>query len=107
MINIKRILCPTDLSAHSGKAVRYAASLARAHEAELIFFHCTPDSDVGEAIVEQALVENVDLIVMRSRRRPPCPVLVARPLRPNPANSVTPEILSNEYGRTSSRTTSR
>jgi nucleotide-binding universal stress UspA family protein len=122
MIDIKRILCPTDLSPHSGKAVRYASSLARAHEAELMFFHCTNaidgeeklkafvlkhigggDSswrlitatagDAGEAITMQAQVENVDLIVMRSRRRPhraallgstaetvcrsaPCPVLV-------------------------------
>ena len=122
MINIKRILCPTDLSPHSGKAVRYAAALARAHEAELIFLHCTPDIDgeeklrlsvleelpsidagwrliavtavdVGEAIMMQAQVDSADLIVMRSRRRPhraallgstaesvcrsaPCPVLV-------------------------------
>ena len=120
MINIKRILCPTDLSPLSGKAVRYALALARAHDAELILFHCTPDiggeeklpasvsehirpsdarlivaaaDDVGEAIMMQAQVENVDLIVMRSRRRPhraallgstaesvcrnaPCPVLV-------------------------------
>jgi nucleotide-binding universal stress UspA family protein len=122
MINIKRILCPTDLSPHSGKAVRYALALARAHDAEVIFFHCTLDldgeekltasvskhldpadthwrviattaTDVGEAIMLRAQVENVDLIVMRSRRRPhraallgstaesvcrsaPCPVLV-------------------------------
>ena len=122
MINIKRILCPTDLSAHSGKAVRYSLALARAHDAEVIFFFCTADSDgekslrvsvlehiepsdtrwrvvtttatdVGEAIMMQAQVENIDLIVMRSRRRPhraallgstaetvcrsaPCPVLV-------------------------------
>lgn len=122
MINIKRILCPTDLSPHSGKAVRYAVALARAHEADLIFFHCELNgggeeklrmavleqvpaidsrwrlvavtaSDVGEAIMMQAQVDNVDLIVMRSRRRPhraallgstaesvcrsaPCPVLV-------------------------------
>lgn len=122
MINIKRILCPTDLSPNSGKAVRYALALARAHEAELIFFYCTPDADgkdkleasvlehinpadgrwrlavasgddIGEAIMVQAQLENIDLIVMRSRRRPhraallgstaesvsrgaPCPVLV-------------------------------
>lgn len=102
--------------------MRYALALARAHEAELIFFHCTAESDgkqklrasvlrhinasdsrwrlvtaaaddVDEAIMMQAQVENVDLIVMRSRRRPhraallgstaesvcrsaPCPVLV-------------------------------
>lgn len=120
MMNIKRILCPTDLSPHSGKTVRYAVALALAHEAELIFFHCTPDidgeeklkesllehidpsaarlivanaDDIGEAIMMKAQLEAVDLIVMRSRRRPhraallgstaesvcrgaPCPVLV-------------------------------
>jgi nucleotide-binding universal stress UspA family protein len=122
MISINRILCPIDMSPHSGSAVRYAVTLARAHEAELILLHCTDatnaqqavtasvkeyidpsDSnwrlivtcvdDVGEEIMSQAQVEKVDLIVMRSRRRPhraallgstaesvcrnaPCPVLV-------------------------------
>ena len=120
MITIKRILCPTDLSPSSGKAMRYALALARAHEAQLMFFHCGPEvdseeklrasvsehtgtsdarlivtaaDDIGEAIMMQAQAENVDLIVMRSRRRPhraallgstaesvcrnaPCPVLV-------------------------------
>lgn len=128
MINIERILCPTDLSPYSGNAVRYALALARAHDAELILLHCTtsgdgdeelgllesslqenlnpsdlsgarwraiaaPAEDVGEEIMRQAQFEKVDLIVMRSRRRPhraallgstaesvsrsaPCPVLV-------------------------------
>ena len=99
MISIKRILCPTDLSPHSGDAVRYALALSRAHEAELILLHCTDDpdgeeklttsvlehidasdsrcrlviapaEDVGEEIIVQAQVANADLIVMRSRRRP-------------------------------------
>ena len=122
MINIKRILCPTDLSPYSGNAVRYALALARAHDADLILLHCTarldgkeelqnsvldyidpsdqrcrlviaPADHVDEQIMTQAQVERVDLIVMRSRRRPhraallgstaesvsrsaPCPVLV-------------------------------
>jgi nucleotide-binding universal stress UspA family protein len=128
MINIKRILCPTDLSPHSGNAVRYALALSRAHDAELILLHCTngpgteeelgvletsllehinpanpigsrwravvaPADDIGEEIMTYAQAERVDLIVMRSRRRPhraallgstaesvcrsaPCPVLV-------------------------------
>jgi len=122
MINIKRILCPTDLSPYSGNAVRYAMALARAHDAELILLYCTDDLDgkellldsvfeyidpsdsrcrlmiapadhVDEEIMKQAQVECVDLIIMRSRRRPhraallgstaesvsrsaPCPVLV-------------------------------
>ena len=122
MINIKRILCPTDFSPYAGSAVRYALALARAHNAELILLHCTdsldekkelldsvidqidpsdarrrlivtPADHVDEQIMMQAQVERVDLIVMRSRRRPhraallgstaesvcrsaPCPVLV-------------------------------
>ena len=102
--------------------MRYALALSRAHEAELIFLHCTdevggedrlaasvmehiepsdsrwrfaiaPTGDIDEEIMAQALQRNVDLIVMRSRRRPhraallgstaesvcrsaPCPVLV-------------------------------
>jgi nucleotide-binding universal stress UspA family protein len=128
MINIERILCPTDLSPYSGTAVRYALALSRTHDAELILLHCTtgadndeelgllessllehvnpsdlagarwralvaPAEDVGEEIMRQAQFEKVDLIVMRSRRRPhraallgstaesvsrsaPCPVLV-------------------------------
>jgi nucleotide-binding universal stress UspA family protein len=128
MINIKRILCPTDLSPYAGSAVRYALALSRAHDAELILLHCTdgtdtdeelgllessileqmdpadlngarwrvvvaPPNHVDEQIMTQAQVERVDLIVMRSRRRPhraallgstaesvcrnaPCPVLV-------------------------------
>ena len=128
MINIKRILCPTDLSPYAGNAVRYALALARAHGAELILLHCINDADsdeelgllessllehvnpsdltgvrwraivapadhVDEEIMARAQVERVDLIVMRSRRRPhraallgstaesicrsaPCPVLV-------------------------------
>ena len=122
MINIKRILCPTDLSPYSGNAVRYALALARTHDAELIVLHCTdspagveelqnsvrgyvdptftrcrfivaPADRVDEEIMAHAQAERVDLIVMRSRRRPhraallgstaesisrtaPCPVLV-------------------------------
>jgi len=44
---------------------------------------------------------NVDRVLRQS----PCPVLVARPLRPTPVNHVTSGILINEYGRASSRTT--
>lgn len=122
MINIKRILCPTDLSPHSGDAVRYALALSRAHDAELLLLYCTndvdgedklaasvldhiepsdsrwrlviaPTGDIDEEIMAQAQQRHVDLIVMRSRRRPhraallgstaesvcrsaPCPVLV-------------------------------
>ena len=122
MTSIKRILCPTDLSPYSGNAVRYALALARAHDAELILLYCTDNLDgkellldsvlehidpsdsrcrlviapvdhVDEEIMRQAQVECVDLIIMRSRRRPhraallgstaesvsrsaPCPVLV-------------------------------
>ena len=99
MINIKRILCATDLWPHSGDAVRYALALSRAHDAELFLLHCTddvdgeeklaasvsdyldpsdsrwhfviaPGDDIDEEIMSQAQQRNVDLIVMRSRWRP-------------------------------------
>ena len=59
MINIKRILCPTDLSPHAGDAVRYALALARAHEAELILLHCTDDVD-GEYKLTTSVLEYID-----------------------------------------------
>jgi len=109
-MTIKRILCPTDLTAESDEALRYALALTRAYDAKLIVFHCTPDpsgtalvngeakalleqsliphlgpadmmnldwqgivrqdEDPGKAISEEAAEHQVDLIVMRSRRRP-------------------------------------
>jgi len=109
-MTIKRILCPTDLSAESDEALRYALALTRAYDAKLIVFHCTPDTpgtalangeakalleqsliphlgagdlmnldwegvvgqdeDPGKAISDHAAEHKVDLIVMRSRRRP-------------------------------------
>jgi len=129
------ILCPTDLTADSDEALRYAIALSRAYSAELILLHCdvvgdelshrgahdqaaaaikealikhsgstgvagldwkslvVNCDDAGAAIAREAAAYGVDLIVMRSRRRPhraallgstaesvsrtaPCPVLV-------------------------------
>jgi nucleotide-binding universal stress UspA family protein len=134
-MKIECILCPTDLSADSDEALRYAIALSRAYHAELLLLHCdltndglaTPNDhdeavqairkalerhsgsadlvgldwrslivncdDTGAAIAREAARYDVDLIVMRSRRRPhraawlgstaesvsrtaPCPVLV-------------------------------
>ena len=134
-MKIECILCPTDLTADSDEALRYAIALSRAYNAELILLHCDSIGDgnaiagaqeeaadairaalqkhsgsedlseldwkslvitcddTGEAIAREAARYKVDLIVMRSRRRPhraallgstaesvsrtaPCPVLV-------------------------------
>ena len=143
MINVKGILCPTDLTSESDEALRYGVALAFMHGAKLYLLYCKesrsgdngresspaihdPESlftaslaphlglssfrdfdwqglvlegveNVGEAIVKEAGKHQVDLIVMRSRRRPraavllgstaetvcrtaPCPVLVTHPL---------------------------
>ena len=144
MIKIRRILCPTTLSAESDEALLYALGLARAYDAQLTVCYAASknelsgagrvgaelsyatshgrvrelfegsllkylppvtfvnldwqaivveEDDVGEAITRTAAEQGVDLIVMRSRRRPhraavlgstaesvsrkaPCPVLV-------------------------------
>jgi nucleotide-binding universal stress UspA family protein len=66
MINIKRILCPTDLSPYSGNAVRYALALARSHDAELIVLHCT-DNPAGEEELQNSVREYVDPSFSRCR----------------------------------------
>jgi nucleotide-binding universal stress UspA family protein len=133
-MRIKRILCPTDLTADSETALRYGVALARAYEAQFIQMYCqnsangnsdgVPEKpaevmeqallkhadqdelktlgwqsvvygcdDPGDCITREAAKSGVDLIVMRSRRRPhraallgsvaesvcrtaPCPVMV-------------------------------
>ncbi len=135
MIQIKRILCPTDLSPQSDAALQYAVTLARTYQAQLSICHCVPpnffvdeadreryrtkfeaaislythgaealphcegviiEEDPASGIPKTAATRSVDLIVMRSRRRPlaaallgstaeavcrtaPCPVLVTHP----------------------------
>lgn len=155
VIRLKRILCPTDLSAESDEGLRYGVALARAYNAELELVYCGDvardgkilsagaapintnavfeeslaqhlkpgeasrlgwqgivvdySGDPGEEIVRIAGEQRVDLIVMRSRRRPraaallgstaervyrtaPCPVLVTHPQEREWVNSATGEI---------------
>jgi nucleotide-binding universal stress UspA family protein len=53
VINIKRILCPIDLTPHSGNGLRYGLALARAYEAELVLLHC--ESGVHSGRTQQQL----------------------------------------------------
>lgn len=48
MINIKRILCPTDLTAESGQALRYSVALASAYGSELFLCH-RPEAEIVQA----------------------------------------------------------
>ena len=141
MPNVKRILCPLDMSPGSAESVRYGLALARAYQAELHLCHCVEGATAGnsrsqastgqiraaltdmlkahlgegdfagvvwkvsvveggghpsDAISKVAAESGIDLIVIRSRRRPraaallgstaealcrtaPCPVLVTHP----------------------------
>src|SRR4029079_4318618 len=155
MINIQRVLCPTDLTSESDEALRYAVALASTYGAKLFLLYCkegdsgangkagtAADHDaeplftaslaphlglnsfrdfdwqglvvknvenIGEAIVTEAGKHQIDLIVMRSRRRPraavllgstaetvcrmaPCPVLVTHPLEREWVGLTTGEI---------------
>jgi nucleotide-binding universal stress UspA family protein len=49
MIDIKRILCPTDLTIDSDQALRYALALTRAYEAKLITCYCPDDDEIASA----------------------------------------------------------
>jgi nucleotide-binding universal stress UspA family protein len=64
MIEIKRILCPTDLTADSDQALRYALALARGYEAQLTLCYCTdsvqgaPDAYTPAGAIQQAELTN-------------------------------------------------
>ena len=45
MININRILCPTDLSREADAALRYAVALARVYKAKLSLIYCTESAE--------------------------------------------------------------
>jgi len=60
-MRIERILCPTDLTVESETALRYASTLARAYEAQLILMYCQPDSpDTSDATVPSNAAELLD-----------------------------------------------
>lgn len=60
-MRIERILCPTDLTVESETALRYASTLARAYEAQLILMYCQPDSpDKSDATVPSNAAELLD-----------------------------------------------
>ena len=48
MIEIKNILCPTDLSAESSEALRYALALTSAHKAKLTLLYCRKPGSIVE-----------------------------------------------------------
>jgi nucleotide-binding universal stress UspA family protein len=50
-MRIERILCPTDLTGDSEAALRYAATLARAYDAELKLMYCQAESASPQSIV--------------------------------------------------------
>ena len=45
MIKLSRIVCPTDFSATSSRAVDYAATMADSFDAELVLLHVIPTMD--------------------------------------------------------------
>jgi nucleotide-binding universal stress UspA family protein len=48
MINVSRILCPTDLTTESDEALRYAIALACAYKAKLMLLYCREPGSVVE-----------------------------------------------------------
>src|SRR5687767_11141828 len=54
MQNIKRILCPTDLSPESDDALRYAVALASAYNAKLFLLYCSEGNSGGNEIGKAA-----------------------------------------------------
>jgi nucleotide-binding universal stress UspA family protein len=65
MISIKCILCPTDLSAESDAALRYAIALARTYQARLLVCHCLAASTPIDDAMREEIKERVEASVRR------------------------------------------
>ena len=58
MLNINRILCPTDLTLNSDQAVGYALALARAYGAKITFCYCASRNEIATvAAIQKSEVE--------------------------------------------------
>ncbi len=64
-MTIKRILCPTALTAGSDGALRFALALARAYDAKLIAFHCKPANGNGVLAQREVKVSLEESIFQR------------------------------------------
>jgi nucleotide-binding universal stress UspA family protein len=70
MIDIKRILCPIDLSTDSDQALRYALALARAYEARLITcYRPTAGDDSAKALAQHKDEEQLKAVFEHSLLR--------------------------------------
>jgi nucleotide-binding universal stress UspA family protein len=145
MIKLDRILCPTDLSAESDEALRYAVALARAYRAKLFLLHCSESDslpeiedgekmrsqmnrvfaeslvphlglatmkqlnwegivrdnvyNIGTAIVQEVATHHIDLVVMRSRRRPRAAVLLGSTAEAVCRNAFCPVLVTHPRER--------
>src|ERR1044072_8371924 len=54
-MRIERILCPTDLTADSEAALRYATTLGRAYDAQLTLMYCQSESASPESSIANPL----------------------------------------------------
>jgi nucleotide-binding universal stress UspA family protein len=63
MLEIKRILCPTDFSAESDAALQYAISLARTYQAKLLICHCREDTSLIDVAAHEGFERRIESAV--------------------------------------------
>ena len=61
-MKIKRILCPIDLTADAGQALRYAVALSRAYEAELVLLYCDQSASLNLPAAGTTAIDKAELI---------------------------------------------
>jgi len=108
-INIKRILCPTDISPQSGEALRYAIALARAYEAKLFVFHCTDAVALADESKAWEINRMIESVVSNHTSPAPSPALEWESVlvEGEPAEAITREAALREVDLIVMRTRQR
>lgn len=93
MIKVKNILCPLDLSRDSGRALRYAAALARAYGARLLVFHLAEERAAAGGRARARAGRDVERAVARTLGASAAGVEIETVVREgrDPAGAITDE----------------
>src|SRR5689334_22741053 len=100
MIDLKRLLVPTDFSESSEAATKYGVAFARAFGAKLVFLHVEPRHDLEVMVERERAVDGLlnETIETKSAPHNPARELLAKVLAPEEDRELAPDYVLRAAG---------